>query len=118
MVSFAVIFTVALYTSLFTVLGLCFSAFISNRFIISVMPFAVLLFFIIFPQLFSRQAAFAKYIAWIFPEYVTGFFLCNEFWYSKLPLLAVYGIHFLVLLVPIAVLFMLLYRKNRRQYIK
>jgi hypothetical protein len=116
--SFAVIFTISLQASLLTILGLCFSFFSSNRFIVGVLPFALFLFFIVFPQMFERKSNFGKYLAWIFPQYFSEFFTSNQFWYTELSLPAVYCVHVLILLTPTIALLILLYQKNRKSYIK
>lgn len=115
---FIMIFTVSVYGGLYALLGMGVSYFTSNRFVICASPLAIFLFCTLFPQLFSVQSPIAKWFAWIFPSYFTGMFIGNDFWYSKLPVLATYLIHLAVLAVPTAALLFLLYRKNQKQYVR
>lgn len=115
---FIMIFTLSIFGGLYSLLGMGVSLITSNRFVICVSPLAILLFCTIFPQLFSIQSSIAKVIAWIFPSYFTSMFIGNEFWYTKLPVAAVYFIHLAVIAVPTMFLLFLLYRKNQKQYIR
>lgn len=115
---FVMIFTLSMLGGLYSLLGMGVSLFTSNRFLISISPLAIYILCTLIPQLFSIQSPIAKYLAWIFPGYFTGIFIGNEFWYSKLPVTAVYFIHLAVIIIPVVALLTALYFKNKKQYIK
>lgn len=116
---FLMIITVALYAALFSLIGMGFSLFTSNRFLLCASPLAIYIFVTLFPQLFSTTGAFAKILAWIFPSYITGIFINNNFFYiGSLSFAAVWLIHFAILFIAASVLLTLLYKKNKKQYIK
>lgn len=115
---FIMIFTLSLFGGLYALLGMGISAFTSNRFLISVSPLAIYIFCTLIPQLFNLQSQAAKYLAWIFPSHLTGIFISNTFWYTSFSLGRTYCVHFLVLLVPVFILLLLLYYKNKTQYIR
>lgn len=115
---FSVIFTLCVFTAIYTTIGIGVSVFFSNRLIISVSPLAVYLLCTMIPQFFNIQSSAAKILAWIFPSYFTGFFIANDFFYCKLPIWGIYPIHILILCVPVLIFLTLLYRKNTKQYIR
>lgn len=115
---FLLILILSLQGGFYALLGMGVSAFTSNRFLISISPFAIYIFCTLFPQLFSIQAPIAKYIAWIFPSYAVGAFIGNDFWYTNLPVSATIFLHLMCLLIPAAVLIGILYIQNKKQYIK
>lgn len=118
LLSFAVIFTISIQAGLFTLFGLCCSVFLQNRFVAGIAPFALFLICTILPQFFKVDSRPGHAFAWIYPAYFSEFFVNNDFSYTTLPLPAVYLLHLLIAILPCLVLAVLLYRKNRREYIK
>lgn len=115
--SFFMIFIVSLVAGMFALLGMGASAFTNNRFVISVVPVAYFILCTLIPQLFPANTPIAKVLAWIYPSYLTGIFL-GDTWYSKLSQPITLAVHLIVLAIPITALLVLLYSKNKRQYIK
>lgn len=118
MISFLLILTIAIQVTLYILLGYGCSLFITNRFLSGLMPFIIYLSSIIIPQFFSLGTLPAKILSWIFPEYLSGFFLINEFWYTPFSIIGTYFIHLAVLLIPTILLCIALYFKNKKAYIK
>ncbi len=117
-ISFLLILTIAIQVTLYVLLGYGCSLFITNRFLGGLMPFIIYLSSIIIPQIFSFGTFPAKILSWIFPEYLSGFFLINEFWYTPFPITGTYFIHLAVLLIPTILICIALYFKNKKAYIK
>ncbi len=115
---FFMIFTLSLFGGLYALLGMGIGFATSNRFIISISPFAIYILCTLIPQFFSLKSPVSKYLAWIFPSYFTGVFIGNDYWYTELPKTVAYFVHISVLAVPAVTLLYLLYRKNYKQYIK
>lgn len=117
LICFLMIFIVSLFAGMFALLGMGASLFTNNRFVISVFPMAYFILCTLIPQLFPANTPTAKVLAWIYPSYLTGTFL-GDTWYSNLSQPITLAVHLIVLSIPIIALLLLLYLKNKRQYIK
>ena len=115
---FIIVFTLSLFGAIYSLIGMGVSLFTSNRFLISISPLAIYLLSILLPQLFSIQSPISRYIAWVYPNYLTGFFIENQFWYTNFSHFITYIIHFMVIIIPAVVMNILLYTSNKRHYIK
>lgn len=108
---------VSFIVGMYSLIGLGFSAFIRNRFLVSVSPFAVYLVSIIVPQLFPVGSNISKVLAYFFTDYMTSFFVLSEDWYFKSAALA-YSIHAFILIAIAGGLLAVLYNKDKKQYIR
>lgn len=114
-----IIFSISLYTALLALMGMGVSAFTSNRFLVSVAPFAIYLLGTIIPQLSYIDSALGHILCWIFPPHFTGMFIQNSFGYTgNLSLFAIWAVHLTVVIIPTILLLTVLYIKNKRQYIR
>lgn len=108
---------ISLIAGIFSLIGLGCSAFIQNRFLISIVPFAVYLVSIIVPQLFPVKSAASRVAVYFFTDYLANFFVLTESWYFKSATTA-YLIHIGILFAINAIMLSALYYKDNKQYIK
>lgn len=115
---FIMIFVLGLLGGVYALFGMGVGVFTCDRLIISVSPVALYIMLTLIPQFFSVNGKFAKYVAWLFPSYLTGIFIGNDYRYTELSPLAACAVHFAVIIIPVAVFLTALYFKNKKQYIK
>lgn len=115
--SMASALNVSFIVGMYSLIGLGFSAFIRNRFLISISPFAVYLISIIVPQMFPIGSDISKVMVYFFTEYMSTFFVLSQNWYYESAALA-YIIHAFILIATAGGLLAVLYHKDKNQYIR
>lgn len=114
----SMIATISFFSSIYTLIGMAFSSFTNNRFLVSIAPFSMYILCTLIPQLFPLNSNISKLLAWVFPTYFTGIFTNTDIWYSNLSDVYIYIIHFMVYLIIAILLLIVLFYKNNKQYIK